>query len=57
MTWRASAETARFAKALAVETYGKAPHHGYCFGGTTRSIRSSPASSMVLTCGTGPFLS
>lgn len=38
--WRASAEAARYAKQLAAELYGEAPHHGYVFGGSGGGLRS-----------------
>jgi hypothetical protein len=40
IVWRASAESARFSKAVAQQMYGKAPHHGYIFGGSGGGIRS-----------------
>jgi hypothetical protein len=39
--WRASAESARFARFLAGQIYGEAPHHGYIFGGSGGALRSS----------------
>jgi hypothetical protein len=39
--YRASAETARLAKHLAVQLYGVAPHHGYVFGGSGGSGRAA----------------
>jgi hypothetical protein len=39
--WRASAETGRFAKHLAVQIYGRAPHHGYVFGASGGGQRSA----------------
>lgn len=38
--YRASAETARFAKHLAARHYGAAPHHGYVYGGSGGARRS-----------------
>lgn len=38
--FRASAESARYARKLATEMYGKAPHHGYLFGGSGGGVRS-----------------
>ncbi|MDZ4761732.1 MAG: tannase/feruloyl esterase family alpha/beta hydrolase [Alphaproteobacteria bacterium] len=34
LEWRASAQTARFARSLAQAMYGAAPHHGYIMGGS-----------------------
>lgn len=39
-SFRASAETARFARKLATELYGWAPHHGYLFGGSGGGLRT-----------------
>src|SRR3546814_13857327 len=38
--WRASAESARFAKHLAAHHYGETPHHGYVYGGSGGARRS-----------------
>ncbi|CAH0356880.1 tannase/feruloyl esterase family alpha/beta hydrolase [Sphingobium sp. CECT 9361] len=38
--WRASAESARFAKHLAKHHYGEVPHHGYVYGGSGGARRS-----------------
>ena len=38
--YKASAETARFAKFLAAQVYGQAPHHAYVFGGSGGGRRS-----------------
>lgn len=40
LSWRASAQSARFARRLAIEMYGAAPHHGYVFGGSGGGMRS-----------------
>jgi hypothetical protein len=38
--WRASEESARYAKELAAEMYGAAPAHGYMWGGSGGGIRT-----------------
>ncbi len=38
--WRASAQSARFAKQVAAEIYGSAPHHGYIYGGSGGGLNS-----------------
>lgn len=40
MSWRASAQSARYAREVATEMYGEAPHHGYVFGGSGGAMRS-----------------
>ncbi len=40
LEWRASAQSARFARELAAEMYGEPPHHGYIFGGSGGAMRS-----------------
>jgi hypothetical protein len=40
MEWRASAQSARYARDLAQEMYGLHPHHGYIFGGSGGAMRS-----------------
>src|SRR5205823_5241347 len=40
LSWRASAQTARYGRELAAEMYGEAPHHGYVFGGSVGAMRS-----------------
>jgi hypothetical protein len=39
--WRASAESARFARFLATQIYSEAPHHGYIYGGSGGALRSA----------------
>jgi hypothetical protein len=39
--WRASAQTARFAKEMAAEMYGAPPHHSYVWGGSGGGYRSA----------------
>jgi hypothetical protein len=43
LSYRANAECARFAAALATEMYGAEPHHGYAFGGSGGGLRSVKA--------------
>jgi len=38
--WRASAQSALYAKEMAKEMYGEEPHHGYVLGGSGGGIRS-----------------
>jgi hypothetical protein len=38
--YRANAESARYARVLAEEMYGAAPHHGYLVGGSSGGLRS-----------------
>ena len=38
--YRASAHSARYARELATEMYGWAPHHGYVYGGSGGGLRS-----------------
>jgi hypothetical protein len=38
--YRANAQSARYARRLAEEMYGSAPHHGYQFGGSSGGLRS-----------------
>lgn len=38
--WRANAQTARFSRIVAAAIYGKAPHHGYCYGGSGGGLNS-----------------
>jgi PKD domain-containing protein len=45
--WRASTESARFARHLATQYYGEPPHHGYVFGGSGGGIRTSACIEMV----------
>lgn len=40
VNFRASAESARYARKLAAEMYGQAPHHGYLFGGSGGGVRT-----------------
>ena len=40
MVWRASADAARVARAIATEMYGAAPHHGYVYGGSGGGLRT-----------------
>lgn len=40
LNFRASAESARYARKLASEMYGWAPHHGYLFGGSGGGVRT-----------------
>lgn len=40
LAFRASAQSARFARDLAADMYGRAPHHGYVFGGSGGAMRS-----------------
>jgi hypothetical protein len=39
-SWRASAQTARYARKLAAEIYGEAPHHAYLLGGSGGGLRA-----------------
>jgi hypothetical protein len=39
--WRASAESAGFARFVATQIYGEAPHHGYIYGGSGGALRSA----------------
>lgn len=40
VNYRANAQSARYARRLAEEMYGSAPHHGYVFGGSGGGMRS-----------------
>ncbi|NWG47184.1 MAG: hypothetical protein HXY25_11645 [Alphaproteobacteria bacterium] len=40
LSWRASAQSARFARRLATEMYGRPPAFGYVFGGSGGGMRS-----------------
>lgn len=40
LNFRASAESARYARTLAADMYGWAPHHGYLFGGSGGGVRT-----------------
>lgn len=40
LNWRASAQSARYAKEMATETYGEPPYHGYVYGGSGGAMRS-----------------
>ncbi len=39
-SWRASAQTARYARKLAKEIYGQEPHHAYLLGGSGGGLRA-----------------
>ncbi|MDB5395180.1 MAG: hypothetical protein JWM91_2686 [Rhodospirillales bacterium] len=39
-SWRASAQTARYASKLATEIYGEPPHHAYLLGGSGGGLRA-----------------
>jgi hypothetical protein len=52
----ASAESALFAKTIAVEMYGHAPHHGYVWGGSGGAPARSTASRTGRMSTTGPVL-
>jgi len=39
-SWRASAQTARYARKLATEIYGQPPHHAYLLGGSGGGLRA-----------------
>jgi len=45
--YRANAQSARYARQLAEEMYGAAPHHGYLVGGSSGGIRSIVAMEHV----------